>query len=158
MVKGEGETGTRKAATNGRRRCVSSESLLVSVSLDVVLSGFGCVVGRMGVVSLGYMRVVGGRFVIAILMVLSSFSVVVGGVLVMLGSLAMMMRCFLRHNVFLSLARGSEEQTSACRALSKEMIAQWFREREMLVNHARKLVVALHPWRLPVRRAKEKRG
>jgi hypothetical protein len=77
---------------------------------------------------------VGGRFVIAILMVLSSFSVVVGGVLVMLGSLAVMMRCFLRHDVFLSLARGSEKQTSAWRALSREMIAQWFREREMLVN------------------------
>jgi hypothetical protein len=104
------------------------------VGFDVMLGGFCGVVGRMGVVSVGYMRVVGGRFVIAILMVLSSFSVVVGGVLVMLGSLAVMMRCFLRHDVFLSLARGSEKQTSAWRALSREMIAQWFREREMLVN------------------------
>ena len=54
--------------------------------LDVVFSGFGCVMAGMSVVSLGYMRVMGGRFVIAILMVFSSFSVVVGGVLVMLGA------------------------------------------------------------------------
>jgi hypothetical protein len=108
------QTSRRKAATNGRWRCVSSENLLLSVCFDVVLSGFGCVVGRMGMVSLGDMRVMGSRFVIAILMVLSSFSVVVSGVLVVLGSLAVMMRCFLRHGVFLSLARGSEKQTSAC--------------------------------------------
>lgn len=108
MVKGASETTRRKAATNGRWRCVSSKGLLISVCFDVVLSGFGCVMGRMGLVSLGNMRVMGGRFVIAILMVLSRFSVVIGGLLMMLGCLAMMVRCFLRHDVFLSLARFRE--------------------------------------------------
>jgi hypothetical protein len=75
------------------------------VGFDVVLGSFGGVVGRVSVVSLGYMSVVGGGFVVARFMMFGSFFVVVGGMLVMLGCLGMMMRCFLRHDVFLSLAR-----------------------------------------------------
>jgi hypothetical protein len=112
----------------------------------------------MGVVSVGYMRVMGGRFVIAILMVFSSFSVVVGGLLVMLGSLAMMMRCFLRHDVFLSLARGSEKQTSACRALSKELVTLRFQGDELLVNPDRKLLLWLSPMAAAYPSRKRKAG
>lgn len=86
-------------------RCALCDSLLVSVCLDVVLGGFGGVVSGVGVVPLGYMRVMRRCFVIASLVVLGSFSVVVGGMLVMLSCLAMMVRCFLRHKIFLSLAR-----------------------------------------------------
>jgi hypothetical protein len=73
------------------------------VGFDVMLGGFGRVVGGVSVVSLGYMRMMGSHFVVAVLMMLGSFPVVVGGMLMMLGSLTMMVRCFLRHGVFLSL-------------------------------------------------------
>jgi len=77
-----------------------------------MLGGFGRVVGGVSVVSLRYVCMMGSRFVVAVLMMLGSFPVVVGGMLMMLGSLAMMVRCFLRHGVFLS--RGSEMRTWAC--------------------------------------------
>ena len=75
------------------------------MSFHVVLGGFIGVVGGVGVMTLRNMRMMAGRFVIAVLVVLGSLSVVVGGLLVMLSRLAMVMRCFLRHDVFLSLAR-----------------------------------------------------
>jgi hypothetical protein len=73
------------------------------VSFRVVLGGFGSMVRRVSVVSVSYVRVVGCCFVIASFMMASSFAMVVGRALVMLGSLAVMMRRFLRHGVFLSL-------------------------------------------------------
>jgi hypothetical protein len=79
--------------------------LLFSVCFHVKLGGFCSVMGCVGVMSLGHMRVMRRRFVITFLMVHGSFSVVVGGMLMMLSCLAMMVRCFLRHMVFLSLAR-----------------------------------------------------
>jgi hypothetical protein len=75
------------------------------VGLDVMLGSFRGVVGRVSVMSLGYMSVVGGGFMVARFMMFGSFFVVVGGMLMMLGCLGMMMGCFLRHDVFLSLAR-----------------------------------------------------
>ena len=84
--------------------------LLFPVGLDVVLGSFGGVVGRVSVVSLGYMSVVGGGFMIARFMMFGSFFVVGGGMLMMLGCLGMMMGCFLRHDVFLSLARSPKRE------------------------------------------------
>ena len=75
------------------------------MGFDVVLGSFRGMVGRVSVVSMGYMSVVGGGFMFARFMMFGSFFVVVGGMLMMLGCLGMMMRCFLRHDVFLSLAR-----------------------------------------------------
>jgi hypothetical protein len=73
------------------------------VGFEVMLGGFSRVVGGVSVVSLRYVCMMGSRFVVAVLMMLGSFPVVVGGMLMMLGSLTMMVRCFLRHGAFLSL-------------------------------------------------------
>lgn len=77
--------------------------LLVSVGLDVMLGSFAGVMRRMRLMSLGYMCVVGSCFVIAVVMMLGSFSVVIGRKLMMFGSLGVMMRRFLRHWRFLSI-------------------------------------------------------
>lgn len=74
-------------------------SLLVSVGLDVVFGSFAGVVRGMRLMSLGDMRVVGCGFVISVFMMLGSFSMVIGCKLMMLSSLGVMMRRFLRHSV-----------------------------------------------------------
>lgn len=74
-------------------------SLLVSVGLDVMFGSFAGMVRGMRLVSLGNMRVVGCGFVISVFVMPGSFSMVVGRKLMMLGSLGVMMRCFLRHGV-----------------------------------------------------------
>jgi hypothetical protein len=84
--------------------------LLVSVSLDVMLGSFAGVMRRMRLVSLGYMRVVGSCFVISVFVMLGSLSMVVGRKLMMLGSLGVMMRRFLRHSVSFRLS-GSGQRT-----------------------------------------------
>jgi hypothetical protein len=77
--------------------------LLVSVGLDVMLGSFTCMMRRMRLMSLGYMRVVSRCLVIAVFMMLGSFSVVIGRKLMVFSSLGVMMRRFLRHSVFLSI-------------------------------------------------------
>jgi|HubBroStandDraft_6_1064221.scaffolds.fasta_scaffold11842_4 hypothetical protein len=73
--------------------------LLVSVGLDVMLGSFTCMMRRMRLMSLGYMRVVSRCLVIAVFMMLGSFSVVIGRKLMVFSSLGVMMRRFLRHSV-----------------------------------------------------------
>lgn len=104
------------------------------MSLDVVLGSFRRVVGRVGLVTLRYMSVVGGGLMIAGFMMLGSFLVVVSGMLVMLSCLGMMMRCFLRHEFSFRLR--DSETSFGWRALSEEMIAERLRSDEILVNPA----------------------
>ncbi len=74
--------------------------LLVAVSFDVVLGGFGGMMRRVSLMSLSDVRVMGCCFVVAFLVVTGSFAMVVGRFVMMLGSLGMMMRRFLRHSGF----------------------------------------------------------
>ena len=64
-----------------------------------MLGSFACVMRGMRLMSLGYMRVAGCCFVISVFMMLGSFSVVIGRKVMVLGSLGVMMRRFLRHSV-----------------------------------------------------------
>jgi hypothetical protein len=90
---------TTKQRPAGRCPGVLPIPLLVSVGLDVMLGSFACVMRRMRLMSLGYMRVVGSCFVISVFMMLGSFSMVIGRKLMVLGSLRVMMRRFLRHGI-----------------------------------------------------------
>jgi hypothetical protein len=79
-----------------------TRTLLVAVSFDVLLCSLGGVMRRVGMVALSNVGVVRRRFVVSIFMMLGCLTVVVGGHLMVLCGLGMMMRCFLRHGVFLS--------------------------------------------------------
>jgi len=67
------------------------------VSLDVGLGGFSSVVGGMGVVRVGHMCMMRRLLVIAAFMMLGSFPVMTGRVLMMFGGLRVVLRCFFRH-------------------------------------------------------------
>ena len=67
------------------------------MSLGVGLGGFSSVVGGMGVVPVGYVSVVRRLLMLAAFMMLGSFPVMTGRVLMMFGSLRVVMRCFFRH-------------------------------------------------------------
>jgi hypothetical protein len=68
------------------------------VGFGVCLGGFARMMGGMCVVAVRGMGVVGGFFVITRLVVLGSFFVVAGGVLMMLSGEMMMLCGFIRHD------------------------------------------------------------
>lgn len=70
--------------------------------LGVVFGRFLGVMGRVGVMSLGYLGMVRRLFMIAGFVMLGSFAMVIGRVLMMIGGFGMMMCSFLRHGDFLS--------------------------------------------------------
>jgi hypothetical protein len=65
-----------------------------AVSLNVMLGGFLGMFGGVNGVAVGQLGVVGGRFVIATLMMLCGFVVVARSVLVVFRCLGVMMCCF----------------------------------------------------------------
>jgi hypothetical protein len=73
--------------------------LLFAVRFNVV---FGCMLGvlcRVGVVSVGQVRVVRRGFVVAIKMMLGGFAVVACSVLVVVRRVRVVMRCFVGHGI-----------------------------------------------------------
>jgi hypothetical protein len=62
-------------------------------------------VGCMQMVSMGSVRVMGGLFMVARFMVLRRFGVVMGRLRMVMGSLGVVLRCFLRHGDFLHACR-----------------------------------------------------
>jgi hypothetical protein len=69
---------------------------------DVSLGGLGAMMHGMMSVAMSGVGVMGRLLVMAIFMMLGRFMMVLGGVLVMLGRLGVMLRCFLRHCRFSS--------------------------------------------------------
>jgi hypothetical protein len=69
----------------------------LTVGLDVMLGSFGRMVRGMRMMTVRGVSVVTRFFVISSFVVLGSFSVVAGGVLVMLSSLMMMLCGFVGH-------------------------------------------------------------
>ena len=65
--------------------------------LSVGLRGFSSVVSGVGVMPVGYVRVVCRLLVIARFMVRGGFPVMTRRVLMMFGGLRVVMRCFFRH-------------------------------------------------------------
>jgi hypothetical protein len=65
-----------------------------AVRFNVMFRGMFGVLGGMGVVTVSQVSVVGGRFVIAIQVMLGRFVVVARSVLVMFRCLGVMVRCF----------------------------------------------------------------
>lgn len=74
-----------------------SRTLLCAVRLDVMLGSFFGVMRRVHVVTMRQMGMMRCRLVIAVLVMLGSFPVMVGRMLMVLGGLRVMMRSFLRH-------------------------------------------------------------
>ncbi len=68
------------------------------MGFDVVLGSMLGVVGGVGVMAVGEMRVVSGGFVVACGVVLCGFMVMARSVLVMFRCLGMMCGCFVRHD------------------------------------------------------------
>lgn len=66
---------------------------LLSVGFDVVARGLFGVLGAVRLVSVGEVSVMCGGMMVAGIMVLRGFRVMVGGHSVVMGGLAMMMRC-----------------------------------------------------------------
>jgi len=81
-----------------------SERLRVrrAVGLDVVLGSVLGVFGGVHMVAVGKVGVVGGRFMVAFVVVTRGFAVVARSVLVVFRCLGVMMHCFFRHGEFLS--------------------------------------------------------
>jgi hypothetical protein len=77
----------------------------LAVGLYVMLGGFLGVFGRMGVVALRQVSVMGGCFVVALFMMLGGFVVMARSVLVMLRCLLVMLGCFVGHGELLSSRR-----------------------------------------------------
>jgi hypothetical protein len=75
------------------------------VCFHVMLGGVFRVLVGMDVVAVGKMGVMGSRFVVSILVMLSGFTVMTRSVFVMLRCLGVMVRCFLGHSEFLSSYR-----------------------------------------------------
>jgi hypothetical protein len=71
------------------------------VSLDVGLGGFTRMVRRVVVMSVGYMGVMRCLLVIAAFVMLGSFPVMTGGLLMMISGLRVMLCCFFRHSLLL---------------------------------------------------------
>jgi hypothetical protein len=67
------------------------------VSLDVVLSRLLRVFGRLTVMSVSHMSMVGGCFVVFFHVMLCGFVVMARSVLMVFRCLGVMMGCFLRH-------------------------------------------------------------
>ena len=63
------------------------------------------VLDGMEVVAMGEVRMMGGRFVIAVQVVLGGFPVMARSVFVMFRCLAVVMSCWLGHRIFLSSCR-----------------------------------------------------
>jgi hypothetical protein len=85
------------AAVNANRYPSTS---LGAVLLGVVLGRFLGVMRGMGMMSLRYLGVVRGFFVIAGFVMLGSFPVMIGRVLMMIGGFRVVMCSFLRHGCF----------------------------------------------------------
>jgi hypothetical protein len=67
-----------------------------------MLGSFLSMMRGVNVMTLGEVRMMRGRFVVAALMMLGGFPVVVGRVLMVVGGLGVMMSSVLRHIIFLS--------------------------------------------------------
>ena len=72
-----------------------------AVRLGVMLGGFAGVMRRMQSMAVRDMRMVRGRFVISLLVVMSSFAVVLGCMFVVLGGFQMMFGSFVVHRIIL---------------------------------------------------------
>jgi len=101
-----------------------------------MLGGFLGMMRRVHVVTVRQMGMMGCRLVIAGLMMLGSFPVMVGRMLMVLGGLSVMMRSFLRHSDFLSL-EGFQKASWNLGALSEVHVATALQRRELMVNRAR---------------------
>ncbi len=82
--------------------------------LGVTLGGFRGMMRRVVRVSVRDLRVVRGRGVITSVMMLLCLTMVLGRVIVMLGSLAMMLHCMLRHVDLRGRPRLRERTTNVC--------------------------------------------
>ncbi|HSZ17384.1 MAG TPA: hypothetical protein VK764_09810 [Terracidiphilus sp.] len=69
----------------------------LSVCFDVVLGRVFCVLLGMGLVAMGEVGVVGGRFVISVEMMFRGFAVMARSVFVVLRCLGVVPSCFVRH-------------------------------------------------------------
>jgi hypothetical protein len=103
----------------------------------------------MSVMALGYLGVVRRLFMIAGFVMLGSFPVVIGRVLMMVGGFGVVMCSFLRHGDFLS-REGFRYRAGIFSAFSPAQVAGRFRSREVMVNCA---PAASRP-----QQAKKKRG
>jgi hypothetical protein len=63
----------------------------------MVLRGVLCVVGRMGVMAVGQVRMVSRGLMVSVAMVFCGFVVVTRSVFVVLRCLGVMLSCFVRH-------------------------------------------------------------
>jgi hypothetical protein len=75
----------------------SRAGLVTSVVLDMQFCRLGCMMGGVGYVSMGRMRVVGSFFVIPRFMVFRCLFVMIRCAFVMFGSTVMMIGYFFRH-------------------------------------------------------------
>ncbi len=100
-----------------------------------MLGSFLGVMRRVHVVTMRQMGMMRRRLVIAVLVMLGSFPVMVGRMLMVLGGLGVMMRSFLRHDDFLSV-EGFQMASWNLRALSEVKVAGELRTGELMVNRA----------------------
>jgi hypothetical protein len=121
------------------------------VFLGVVLGGLISVMRCMSVMALGYLGMVRRLFMIAGFVMLGSFPMVIGRVLMMIGGFGVVMCSFLRHGDFLS-REGFRYRAGIFSAFSPAQVAGRFRRRELMVNCAHATEASRHE------QAKKKRG
>jgi hypothetical protein len=103
----------------------------------MMLGGLFGVMRRVHVVTLRQMGMMRRRLVIAAFVMLGSFPVMVGRMLMVRGGLRVMMRSFLRHCDFLSI-KGFRMASWNLRALSEVNVAGELRTGELMVNRAKR--------------------
>jgi len=72
-----------------------------TVGVGVMLGGFTGVMRRMQSMAMGDVRMVGGFFVVPLLVVMGSFAVVCGCMFVVFGGFSMVIGSFVLHRIFL---------------------------------------------------------
>jgi len=94
---------------------------MAAVLLGVVLGGLAGVVGRMQSMAVRDMRMVGGFFVISLLVVMGSFTVVRGCMFVVFGGFSMVFGGFVAHRMILFSwrKRGSADMARTCALIQR---------------------------------------